>query len=202
MGKEVLHPGCNYYAMPDSVCNKCGKYIPEPTPPGAEAGKVEPMSGMERATLKARHSHWAADPGTSKGQREDSETILRLLATLDAKDSEIRTLQVFLDQARASADGHMATKNKMIAERDEWKARAEAGRVAYVNQIADDLTRLEAAARGLAEALEGLVNLKAHKDAHGKDDFYRNNQPLVWYDAAMALTTYHSALAGKENGGG
>jgi hypothetical protein len=83
MGKEVLHPGCNYYAMPDSVCNKCGKYIP-PTPPVAEAGKVEALSAEEIE----RERQIQAEVIQPDRRR------LRLLATLDAKDREIERLKI------------------------------------------------------------------------------------------------------------
>jgi len=37
------------------------------------------------------------------------------------------------------------------------------------------------------KALYALVELKAHKDANGKDDYYEEVQPKVWNQAREAL---------------
>lgn len=37
------------------------------------------------------------------------------------------------------------------------------------------------------EALEYLLQVKAHKDTVGKDDWYKLNQPLAWEEAERAV---------------
>ena len=39
----------------------------------------------------------------------------------------------------------------------------------------------------LEKALRTLVNLKHYKDDRGKDDYYKNNQPLAWVKAEILL---------------
>lgn len=36
-------------------------------------------------------------------------------------------------------------------------------------------------------ALIRLVELKKYKDIHGKDEYYKTNQPLAWAEAIKAL---------------
>lgn len=40
----------------------------------------------------------------------------------------------------------------------------------------------------LRDAMLRLTNLKAHKDEHGKTDYYLENQPLAWRQALDALS--------------
>ena len=44
-------------------------------------------------------------------------------------------------------------------------------------------------------ALYNLVNLKEHKDKHGKDEFYEKNQPKAWEFAKQVL----KECEGKDN---
>jgi hypothetical protein len=166
--------------------------------------------------LKARAE--AAEARVREVERERDEWKQHAATGVAVRKQELAQHMDALGQLTAA----IAERDQAIRERDEARAWAKRWRTAFrvyflrmksfgaanwevriaMRNKERTITRLEAAARGLAEALEGLVNLKAHKDAHGKDDFYRNNQPLVWHDAAMALAAYHAALAGKENGGG
>jgi hypothetical protein len=43
------------------------------------------------------------------------------------------------------------------------------------------------------EALSFLVRLKDHKQEHGKDEFYRTNQPVAWERAREALKSHYKA---------
>jgi hypothetical protein len=50
-----------------------------------------------------------------------------------------------------------------------------------------EIDRLKAELEGVKNALTKLVDLKAHKDEHGKDMFYLQAQPDAWIDARNAL---------------
>ena len=55
---------------------------------------------------------------------------------------------------------------------------------------AADTRQLRAAANQLEQvenALQELVKIKDYKDAHGKDDWYRAEQPRAWEEARKAL---------------
>jgi len=46
---------------------------------------------------------------------------------------------------------------------------------------------LERTAIKLKKALHFLVEVKEHKDANGKDDWYEDAQPMAWKQAREAL---------------
>jgi hypothetical protein len=45
----------------------------------------------------------------------------------------------------------------------------------------------------LASALKRLVDLKTHKDAHGKNNWYVNNQKAAWEQAQQALQRFNAS---------
>jgi len=49
------------------------------------------------------------------------------------------------------------------------------------------IKELETANRQLRTTLQNLVKLKKYKDTHGKDEHYKQNQPLAWAAAEKAL---------------
>lgn len=63
--------------------------------------------------------------------------------------------------------------------------------IGYIKKDAYDkeVETLKSENERMRKALDLLVELKAYKDKHGKDEFYESRQPLAWERAAEAIKT-------------
>lgn len=84
---------------------------PTPTPPAA---RIAELTARERYELEQLHLGWLHNPNTSRGQLEDSKTVLNLL-------SHITALQAERDQARNDARALDEAACQLAAEVEHYK---------------------------------------------------------------------------------
>jgi hypothetical protein len=84
---------------------------------------------------------------------------------------------------------------KTIAERDRLRKLSRGnGNEPAEFQLADALIKLLEDTDELARCLYNLVCLKGHKDALGKTDIYKRNQPKVWKAAKAAIEEHRKVM--------
>lgn len=80
---------------------------------------------------------------------------------------------------------------KTIAERDRLRKLSRgSGNEPAEFQLAEALIKVLNDTDELARRLYNLICLKDHKDAHGKTEVYKRNQPEVWAAARSAVDAH------------
>lgn len=146
-------------------CSSCYFYChpwesPTPPTPAREVSTTELLkpthvSSSDEEALRQQHLRWLDNPNTSRGQLEDSKTIINLLDRIAHERAKVYSLQLTINY-NAEEDADLANE---VLSGFSWTSRGDAlGPLGFVMSVlkkvrASERSRQAARTQGLTEAL-------------------------------------------------